>query len=124
MKLKGRFNSKLIKKAKFGDQYFDDMGAFESIEKDKVTGAVSFQTLWWKRTYPFWTLFFQDIIVKVHITTPKEDLRTRILKKVSGENENMKQLLSFIDLLDRCLMLDPARRITPKEALTHPFIRG
>ncbi len=42
MELKGRFNSKLLKKAKFGDQYFDDMGAFESIEKDRVTGAVRF----------------------------------------------------------------------------------
>ena len=40
MELKGRFNSKIIKKAKFGDQYFDDMGAFESIDRDRVTGTV------------------------------------------------------------------------------------
>ena len=42
MELKGRFNSKMIKKAKFGDMYFDDLGAFNSIEKDRVTGSVSF----------------------------------------------------------------------------------
>lgn len=41
MELKGRFNTKMIKKAKFGDLYFDDLGAFQSLEKDRVTGVVS-----------------------------------------------------------------------------------
>lgn len=41
MELKGRFNSKVIKRAKFGHIYFDEMGAFESVEKDRVTGGVS-----------------------------------------------------------------------------------
>lgn len=41
MELKGRFNSKMIKKAKLGEQYFDDLGAFLSIEQDKVTRNVS-----------------------------------------------------------------------------------
>ena len=41
MELKGRFNSKIIKKAKFGDTYFDDLGVFQSVERDKLTGAVS-----------------------------------------------------------------------------------
>jgi len=48
MELKGRFNGKMIKKAKFGDVYFDEMGGFESVEKDRVTGNVSnwFNRLW------------------------------------------------------------------------------
>ena len=41
MELKGRFNSKMIKKAKFGELYFDEMGGFQSVEKDRVTGGVS-----------------------------------------------------------------------------------
>jgi hypothetical protein len=41
MELRGRFNQKMIKRAKFGDAYFDEMGGFDSIEKDRVTGAVS-----------------------------------------------------------------------------------
>lgn len=41
MELKGRFNGKMIKKAKFGDLYFDDMGGFESVETDRLTGNVS-----------------------------------------------------------------------------------
>lgn len=39
-------------------------------------------------------------------------------------DEEMKLVASFIDLLDKCLTLDPTRRITPREALAHPFIRG
>jgi serine/threonine protein kinase len=43
---------------------------------------------------------------------------------VKMKDDEMKLLTSFIDLLDKCMALDPARRITPKEALIHPFIRG
>ena len=41
MELKGRFNTKMIKKAKFGDVYFDEMGSFDSVERDRVTNTVS-----------------------------------------------------------------------------------
>lgn len=41
MELKGRFNSKMIKKAQFGELYFDETGAFNSVETNRVTGAVS-----------------------------------------------------------------------------------
>lgn len=43
---------------------------------------------------------------------------------VKIKDDEMKLLLSFVDLLDKCLALDPSRRLTPKEALAHPFIRG
>jgi serine/threonine-protein kinase PRP4 len=42
MELKGRFNQKMIKKAQFGDMYFDSMGSFNSIEQDRVTGGVNY----------------------------------------------------------------------------------
>ncbi|KAK0473941.1 kinase-like domain-containing protein [Armillaria novae-zelandiae] len=106
MELKGRFNGKLIKKAKFGDVYFDDMGGFESIERDRVLGT--------------------DVVRKVHISKPTRDLRARLMPpaSVKMKDDESKLLLSFIDLLDKCLALDPSRRITPREALAHPFIRG
>ncbi|KAI0668299.1 kinase-like protein [Trametes maxima] len=106
MELKGRFNSKMIKRAKFGEQYFDELGAFLSVEQDRVTGL--------------------DAVRKVHLTQPTRDLRQRVLpsSSVKLKDEESKLLLSFVDLLDRCLALDPSKRITPREALVHPFIRG
>lgn len=106
MELKGRFNTKMIKKAKFGEMYFDEMGGFESVETDRVTGT--------------------NVVRKVHISKPSRDLRARLMPpaSVKMKDDEMKLLTSFIDLLDKCMALDPARRITPKEALIHPFIRG
>lgn len=40
MELKGKFNSKMLKKAKFSDIHFDDNGSFLSVEKNKATGTV------------------------------------------------------------------------------------
>ena len=63
---------------------------------------------------------------KVHITNPKRDMKARLMppSSVKLKDDEMKLLLSFIDLLDKCTALDPAKRLTPKEALVHPFIRG
>ena len=67
---------------------------------------------------------YKDIVRKVHIAKPTRDLRARLLPSSKVSEDEQKLMLSFIDLLDKCLMLDPARRITPREALVHPFIRG
>lgn len=63
---------------------------------------------------------------KVHISKPTRDLRARLMphNSVKMNDEESKMMTSFIDLLDKCLALDPARRLTPREALIHPFIRG
>lgn len=69
--------------------------------------------------------FPQDVIRKVHITKPTRDLRARLMPSSAKlKDDEAKTITSFIDLLDKCLALDPAKRITPKEALVHPFIRG
>jgi serine/threonine-protein kinase PRP4 len=39
-------------------------------------------------------------------------------------DDEIKQLTSFVDLLDKCLQLDPTKRITPRDALLHPFVSG
>ncbi|TRM57165.1 kinase-like domain-containing protein [Schizophyllum amplum] len=104
MELKGRFNQKLIKKAKFGDVYFDELGTFLSVERDPLSG--------------------QDVHKKVHVK-PGRDLRARLIPPgTKMKDEESKTLVAFADLLDKCLTLDPSRRITPREALAHPFIRG
>lgn len=107
MELKGRFHAKMLKRARFGDVYFDEMGGFDSVEKEKGSG--------------------NDVVRKVHIAKPTRDMRARLMPSGGaarlGEEET-NVLLHFVDLLDKCLSLDPARRITPREALAHPFIRG
>jgi len=68
----------------------------------------------------------QDVVRKVHISKPTRDLRARLMppSSVKLNDEEMKLMTSFTELLDKCLTLDPSRRITPREALAHPFIRG
>lgn len=33
-------------------------------------------------------------------------------------------IMQFADLLDKTLQINPERRLTPKEALLHPFVSG
>jgi serine/threonine-protein kinase PRP4 len=55
-------------------------------------------------------------------------MRARILPpssvQVKMEDAELKMMISFVDLLDKCLQLDPVRRISPREALLHPFLVG
>lgn len=56
-----------------------------------------------------------------------KDIKARLWKaaKIKGtfNNEDFKELEMFRDLLDKCLKLDPEERITPNQALMHPFFR-
>jgi serine/threonine-protein kinase PRP4 len=40
------------------------------------------------------------------------------------KDEERKRVDDFVDLLDKCLALDPGKRIQPKDALKHPFLAG
>lgn len=109
MELKGRFNSKLLKKAKFSNVHFDEEnGNFLSVEKNRITGI--------------------DIVKSINIPNkPTQGLQSRLMphsvtKKM--QDGDVKLLSAFVDLLEKILTLEPSRRITPKEALNHPFIRG
>lgn len=104
--LKGRYPGRLVKKAKFGDVHFEDSN-FVFVEKNKATGAES---------------------IKKMIIPPKttSGLKNRlmppaIIKKLP--EDEAKLLSNFVNLLDRALELDPGKRLTPKEALNHPFLR-
>lgn len=105
--LKGKLNTRLIKKGKFGDLYFDDMGAFESLERDAVMKT--------------------DVVRKVHLpNNATKDLRSRLAPYTSTrmKDDERKRIDDFTDLLDKCLALDPTKRIQPRDALKHPFITG
>lgn len=103
MDCRGKFTTKMLKRAQFAYIHFDEMANFRSVEQDKITGKDTVKTLAFKH--------------------PTRDLRTRLLSASSGLNDvETKELNLFADLLDRCLALNPEKRCTPQEALKHPFI--
>ena len=104
MECRGKFPHKLLRKGSETYKYFDDLLNFHSIEEDKHTRRLVTKTI--------------EVRAK-----PIRDLRSRIMptgKKVD-EGEK-KEVELFLDLLDKCLDLRVERRITPNEALKHPFI--
>ena len=48
-------------------------------------------------------------------------LSNNIKEEIHLTNE-YKKLMQFKDLLEKCLALDPKNRLSPEEALMHPFI--
>ncbi|ODQ67709.1 kinase-like protein [Nadsonia fulvescens var. elongata DSM 6958] len=102
MEVRGKFNHKLLKKGEFGSQHFDSQFNFLSQEFDSLTGS--------------------PIVKTISINQPTKDLKT-LLKGMEQPGPNSILLDSFIDLLDKMLNINPEKRITPQEALNHPFIR-
>ncbi|MCJ1385322.1 U4/U6 small nuclear ribonucleoprotein prp4 [Xylographa soralifera] len=103
MECRGKFSHKILRKAQFAGLHFDDLLNFRSVEKDKLSG--------------------KDVVRILNYTKPTRDLRTRLMANARGMAEaDMKELSAFVDLLDRCLNLNPEKRCTPTEALKHPFI--
>ncbi|ORY28644.1 kinase-like domain-containing protein [Naematelia encephala] len=108
MEVKGKLSHRLIKKASLGEMHFDESMNFISIEKDKITGA--------------------DVAKTLVVSKATRDLRSRLLPpssvQIKMKDDELKLLKNFVDLLEKCLELDPARRITPRDALLHPFLNS
>ncbi|KAI6716167.1 hypothetical protein PZA11_001141 [Diplocarpon coronariae] len=103
MDCRGKFTTKMLKRSQFAYVHFDEMANFRSVEQDKLTG--------------------KDTVKTLTFAKPSRDLRTRLVSASKGLTEaETKELTLFADLLDRCLALNPEKRITPSEALRHPFI--
>jgi serine/threonine-protein kinase PRP4 len=103
MELKGKFPNKMIRKGQFGTQHFDDKYEFLQVETDKITG--------------------KEVIKHVNITKPTKDIKSRLLSNTSKMNEKeLEMVTQFVDLLDKCFVLNPEKRITAREALNHPFL--
>ncbi|KAI7885990.1 kinase-like protein [Lichtheimia hyalospora FSU 10163] len=106
MEVMGKFPNRMIRKGQFSQQHFDEDNSFISVEIDRLSN--------------------KEFIKKMTIVKPVRDIKNRIMAASSGgvtEDEG-RLLLAFIDFLDKCLTLSPERRMTPKEALAHPFITG
>ena len=125
MECRGKFSHKILRKAQFAAYHFDDLLNFRSVEKDKLTGKVSFSIA--KAPICMSTSQAdsseQDVVRILNFTRPTRDLKQRLMGNVKGmADAEIKELNLFVDLLDRCLNLNPEKRCTPAEALKHPFI--
>ncbi|KAL2267413.1 hypothetical protein VTJ83DRAFT_4690 [Remersonia thermophila] len=101
MEIRGKLSAKLYRRGDLAQNHFDELGNFISVERDKL-GKTTVRTL---------------ASIK-----PTRDLRARLLAASAGMTDaESRELNHFIDLLERCLTLNPDKRITPAEALKHPF---
>ena len=104
---RGKLPNRLIKKSQLAGNYFDEQFIFHGLERDKMTGNV----------VPKPMHFSQGVTGK--------DLKSRLSANTKKMDTNQLKLHSaFVDLLDKCLQLDPEKRIKPKDALRHPFVSG
>jgi serine/threonine-protein kinase PRP4 len=105
MELKGSFPKKMLKKAQFKEQHFDQDMNFCAVEEDPVTKKM-----------------VKRIIRNDHFVKPK-DMGSLIASSGSAD-EDLKLVAHFRDLLEKIFILDPDKRMTVSEALNHPFISG
>ncbi|XP_020090646.1 serine/threonine-protein kinase prpf4B isoform X2 [Ananas comosus] len=98
MELKGPFPKKMLRKGAFTDQHFDQDLNFHATEEDPVT----------KKT-----------VKRLLLNIKPKDIGA-LISTFPGEDPKM--LASFKDLLERIFVLDPEKRMTVSQALSHPFI--
>ncbi|CAK7210717.1 U4/U6 small nuclear ribonucleoprotein prp4 [Sporothrix eucalyptigena] len=102
MEVRGKMSAKMYRRGELWRMHFDDNGGFLSQERDKFQHKTTVKT--------------------IPIVKPTRDLRTRLMAASAGMTDaESKDLAQFHDLLDRCLNLNPDKRILPSDALKHPF---
>jgi serine/threonine-protein kinase PRP4 len=62
-----------------------------------------------------------EVVRPLNIQKPTKELKVRVGTAATAGEAGL--LASFVDLLGRCLELNPEKRITPAEAFRHPFIK-
>ncbi|KAJ6849312.1 serine/threonine-protein kinase prpf4B isoform X1 [Iris pallida] len=100
MELKGTFPKKMLRKGAFVDQHFDQDLNFHATEEDPVT---------------------RKTVKRLLMNIKPKDISALVS---SSPGEDPKMLANFKDLLDRVFVLDPEKRMTVSQALSHPFITG
>lgn len=104
MECRGKYPPKLLRRGSLSPHHFDELLNFHSVEEDKITGRLHTKIVDFKK--------------------PTRDLKSRLMAQGTRgmPDAEVKELTMFLDLLDRCLSLNPEKRITPAEALKHPFL--
>ncbi|KAL9643526.1 hypothetical protein ABK040_010140 [Willaertia magna] len=103
MELKGNIPKKMLKKSTLKDFHFDKDGGFLFREIDQFTNKVVIKKL-----------FFHKNI---------RDLRALLLNAMTKDTpEERKRVAKLHDFLEKALTLDPSKRLTVDQALSHPLL--
>ena len=107
MDVKGPFSKKMLKKAEFAFKHFDVAGnwSFFLEEEDVMTKQLIKRTVDNPRAVDALSL-------------------SRRLGLAGAAPAEKRRLSQLVDLLERVLALDPEKRLSPAEALEHPFVKG
>lgn len=106
MECRGKIPKTMLIKSGFVDKYFDGPD-FLSLEKGKDLLNNN-----------------KEVLRRISFLRPTKDLRTRLLSNMEGlRGAELQEFKEFESLLDRCLTLNPEKRLTPSEALQHPFMK-
>lgn len=103
MDVKGKFPNKVIRKGAFKDQHFDSNCNFLYHEIDKVTE--------------------REKVVVMSVVKVTRDLQSELVAGQALPADQLKKVTQLKDLLEKALAIDPAKRISLNNALTHPFIQ-
>nr|POF03988.1 serine/threonine-protein kinase prp4 [Quercus suber] len=104
---RGKIPMRMLKLSQLAAEHFDQEGIFISQERDKITGKVSSHRIPGMKS----------------AAVSGKELKTRLGGNVHGLSPTeKKEHEAFVDLMEKCLQLDPNRRITPNDALRHHFI--
>merc|ERR1711892_1420067 len=103
MDLKGKIPNKIIRKGQFKDNHFDSSCCFLHHDIDKVTQ--------------------RERVVNMPVVNKVRNLDSELSGGSKLPEETMRKVSQFRDFLDKIHMIDPAKRISLNECLTHPFIQ-
>ncbi|KAG5442875.1 Serine/threonine-protein kinase PRP4 [Clonorchis sinensis] len=102
MEVRGRVPNRVIRRGMFRAQHFDEQCNFLYHEIDKVTQ--------------------REKVTVIRNLQPTRDLMTELSADTKMSEPILRKVTQFKDLLEKMLVLDPARRLPLNEALQHPFI--
>ncbi|KAK9468231.1 kinase-like domain-containing protein, partial [Lipomyces arxii] len=106
MQARGKIPHKLLRRGAFTSMHFDSNLTFLSREQDSLTGKqVS-----------------KPLSLANNTTGGQRDIKARVLQHHATRADE-RLVAMFADLLDKCLNLNPEKRLTPAEALRHPFVQ-
>ncbi|ESO07418.1 hypothetical protein HELRODRAFT_76744 [Helobdella robusta] len=102
MDLKGKMPNKLIRKAVFKDDHFDQFFNFIYHEIDKIT--------------------MKEKVTVLSTISPSRDLMKELIGFQRLPEDQMKKVVQLKDFLDKLLVMDSSKRMSIQQSLTHPFI--